>query len=163
MTIIKNFQLLADFNAWANTKIFSSCKKLDESEYKKDRKAFFTSIHGTLNHLLVVDNLYISRIEGKDHNIRSMDQILHDNIDDLEEARMKKDKHLVDLVNNLSVENINKEITYKSFDTTVHTFTINFILITLFNHQTHHRGQVHNMLSQAGIKPPQIDIPDFKG
>ena len=163
MTIIKNFQLLANFNAWANIRLFSSCRKLDENEYKKDRKAFFTSIHGTLNHLLVVDNLYISRIEGKDHNMRSMDQILHDNIDDLEEARIKKDKHLVNLVNNLSEEIINKKITYKSFNATVHTYTINFILMTLFNHQTHHRGQVHNMLSQAGIKPPQLDIPDFKG
>ena len=163
MTIIKNFQLLADFNAWANIRLFSSCRKLDENEYKKDRKAFFTSIHGTLNHLLVVDNLYISRIEGKDHNIKSMDQIFHDNIDELEDARMKKDKHLVNLVNKLSEDNIGTEITYKSFDSTVHTFTINFILMTLFNHQTHHRGQVHNMLSQAGIKPPQLDIPDFKG
>ena len=147
MSIINNFQLLAAFNAWANTRIFSPCKKLDEREYKKDRKAFFTSIHGTLNHLLVVDNLYISRIEGKDHNIRSMDQILHDNIDDLEEARIKKDKSLVDLINNLSEENIDTEIIYKSSDTTVHIFTINFILMTLFNHQTHHRSQVHNMLS----------------
>ncbi len=162
MTVIKNFQLLADFNAWANIRIFSSCKKLDESEYKKNRKAFFTSIHGTLNHLLVVDNLYISRIEGKGHNMRSMDQILYDKIDDLEEERIKKDKYLVDLVYNLSAENIIKEITYKNFDATVHTYTINFILMTLFNHQTHHRGQVHNMLSQSGMKPPQLDIPDFQ-
>ena len=78
MTIIKNFQLLADFNAWANTKIFASCKKLDESEYKKDRKAFFTSILGTLNHLLVIDKAYISRIEGTDHGMKSMNQIFLD-------------------------------------------------------------------------------------
>jgi len=70
---------------------------------------------------------------------------------------------LIDLVNNLSKENVHKEITYKGFESGSTTFTINFILMTLFNHQTHHRGQVHNMLSQAGIKPPQIDIPDFKG
>lgn len=163
MTILKNFQLLANFNMWANIRLFSSCRKLDENEYKKDRRAFFTSIHGTLNHLLVVDNLFISRIEGKDHNIKSMDQILHYTINDLEEARIKKDKHLVNVVNNLSDKNINMEITYTSFDATVHTYTINFILMTLFNHQTHHRGQVHNMLSQAGIKPPQLDIPDFQG
>jgi len=165
MTIIINFKLLADFNAWANIKIFSSCKKLDESEYKKDRKAFFTSIHGTLNHLLVIDKAYISRIEGTDHRMKSMNQILHEHIDALEEARIKEDKRLIALVNNLSEENIHKEITYKGIESgsTTSTFTINFILITLFNHQTHHRGQVHNMLSQTDIKPPQIDIPDFKG
>ena len=161
MKTIANFQLLANFNTWANTKIFSSCKKLDDTEYKKDRKAFFSSIHGTLNHLLVVDRAYISRIEGKNHDLKSLDQILYENLFQLEEARIKEDKRLVDLVNNLSKESINKEITYKGFDTGNQIYTINLVLITLFNHQTHHRGQIHNMLSQTGIKPPQIDIPDF--
>ena len=161
MTIIANFQLLANFNTWTNTKIFSACKELDDTEYKKDRKAFFSSIHGTLNHLLVVDRAYISRIEGKVHSLKSLDQILYENLFQLEEARIKEDKRLVDLVNSLSVESIEKEITYKGFETGNTTYTINILLITLFNHQTHHRGQIHNMLSQAGIKPPQIDIPDF--
>ena len=161
MTIITNFQFLANFNAWANTKIFSSCKELDGTEYKKDRGAFFSSIHGTLNHLLVVDRAYISRIEGKDHGLKSLDQILYENLFQLEEARIKEDKRLVDLINNLSEESIHKEITYNGFETGKNTHTINTILITMFNHQTHHRGQIHNMLSQAGIKPPQIDIPDF--
>ena len=161
MTTIINFQLLANFNTWANTKIFSSCKKLDDTEYKKDRKAFFSSIHATLNHLLVIDKAYISRIEGKNHDLKSLDQILYENLFQLEKARIKEDKRLVDLVNNLSKESINKEITYKGFETGHQTYTINLVLITLFNHQTHHRGQIHNMLSQTGIKPPQIDIPDF--
>jgi len=161
MTYIANFQLLANFNTWANTKIISSCKELNDAEYKKDRKAFFSSIHGTLNHLLVVDKAYISRIEGKDHGLKSLDQILFKNLFQLEEARIKEDKRLVDLINNLSKESLHKEIAYQGFDKSKQTYTINLILITLFNHQTHHRGQIHNMLSQAGVKPPQIDIPDF--
>ena len=161
MTAITNFQLLANFNTWANTKIFSACKKLDDAEYKKNRRAFFSSIHGTLNHLLVVDRAYISRIEGINHGLKSLDQILFESLLQLEEARIKEDKRLIDLVNNLSEESIHKEITYKGFETDNTTYTINILLITLFNHQTHHRGQIHNMLSQTGIKPPQIDIPDF--
>jgi uncharacterized damage-inducible protein DinB len=161
MTAITNFQLLANFNTWANTKIFSSCKELDDIEYKKDRRAFFSSIHGTLNHLLVVDRAYISRIKGKDHGLKSLDQILYEKLFQLEEARIKEDKRLVDLVNSLSEKSIHKEIIYKGFETGNTTYTINMILITLFNHQTHHRGQIHNMLSQAGIKPPPIDIPNF--
>ena len=161
MTAITNFQLLANFNIWANTKIFSACKELDDAEYTKDRRAFFSSIHGTLNHLLVVDRAYISRIEGIDHGLKSLDQILFESLLQLEEARIKEDKRLIDLVNSLSEESIHKEITYKGFETGNTTYTINILLITLFNHQTHHRGQIHNMLSQAGIKPPQIDIPDF--
>ena len=161
MTTKTNFQLLANFNAWANAKIFFACKILDDKEYKKDRKAFFSSIHGTLNHLLLVDRAYISRIEGKVHGLKSLDQILYENLFQLEEARIKEDKHLINLVNNLSEESIHKEITYNGFETGKTTHTINMILITMFNHQTHHRGQIHNMLSQSGIKPPQIDIPDF--
>ncbi len=111
--------------------------------------------------MLVVDRTYISRIEGKEHGLKSLDQILYENLFQLEEARIKEDKHLVDLVNNLSNESINKEITYKGFEMGNQTYTINLVLITLFNHQTHHRGQIHNMLSQAGIRPPKIDIPDF--
>ena len=103
----------------------------------------------------------ILKIEGIDHGLKSLDQILFESLLQLEEARIKEDKHLIDLVNSLSEESIHKEITYKGFETGNTTYTINLILITLFNHQTHHRGQVHNMLSQAGIKPPQIDIPDF--
>ena len=160
MTQIANFQLLANFNKWTNEKIITSCKKLTEAEYKKDRRAFFSSIHGTLNHLLIVDRAYISRIEGKDHGLKSLDQILYENLFQLEKARIKEDKRLVDLVNNLSAESMHKEITYKGFEISS-TYTINMMLVTLFNHQTHHRGQIHNMLSQAGIKPPRIDIPDF--
>ena len=161
MTQITNFQLLANFNKWTNEKIITSCKKLTETEYKKNREAFFSSIHGTLNHLLVVDRAYISRIEGKDHGLKGLDQILFESLLLLEEARIKEDKRLVDLVNSLLEESIHKEITYKGFETGNTTYTINMILLTLFNHQTHHRGQIHNMLSQAGVKPPQIDIPDF--
>ena len=161
MTTLTNFQLLANFNTWANMKIISSCKELDDVEYKKDRKAFFSSIHGTLNHLLIVDRAYISRIEGIDHGLKSLCQILYENLYQLEKARIKEDKRLVDLVNSLSEKSIHKDITYKGFETGNTTYKINMILITLFNHQTHHRGQIHNMLSQAGIKPPQIDIPDF--
>mgnify|MGYP000718706938 CR=1 FL=1 len=151
MKTIANFQLLANFNAWANTKIIFSCKELDDAEYKKDRKAFFSSIHGTLNHLLVVDRAYISRIEGKDHNLKGLNQILFESLHQLEEARIKEDKHLVDLVNSLSKENMHKEITYKGFETGNTTYTINLILITLFNHQTHHRGQITAILSQLGV------------
>ena len=161
MTRVANFLLLANFNKWTNNKIITFCKKLTENEYKKERKAFFSSIHGTLNHLLVVDRAFTSRIEGRKHDLKNLNQILYENLFQLVDARIKEDKNLIDLVNNLLEENINKEITYKNFEAKKTTCTINMMLITMFNHQTHHRGQVHNMLSQAGMKPPQIDIPDF--
>jgi len=161
MTDINNFQLLANFNKWANDKIISSTKELVEVDYKKDRGAYFLSIHGTLNHILIVDRAYISRLKGKEHGLKSLDLILYENLTELEEARIIEDKGLIDLVNDLTATSLQKKITYQSFNGTSTTLTVSEILMTLFNHQTHHRGQVHNMLSQAGINPPEIDIPDF--
>jgi len=129
-TQITNFQLLANYNKWANEKIITSCKKLTETEYMKDRGAFFSSIHGTLNHLLVVDRAFVAYIEEKNHGLKSLDQILYENLFQLEEARIKEDKRLVDLINNLSEESIYKEITYNGFETGKNTHTINTILIT---------------------------------
>ena len=76
MTQIANLQLLANFNKWTNGKIITSCKKLTETEYKKDRGAFFSSIHGTFNHLLVVDRAFIAHIEGKNHGLKNLNQFI---------------------------------------------------------------------------------------
>jgi uncharacterized damage-inducible protein DinB len=130
MTPIANFILMAKFNKLANGKIITSCNKLTELEYK-NRGAFFFSIHGTLNHLLVVDRAFCSRLENKDHGIKSLDQILYENLPELEEARIKEDKHLIDLVNSLSEKSLTKEITYKGFESGETTSTINMILITI--------------------------------
>ena len=162
MTIIANFQLLADFNAWVNTKIFSACKELVEEEYKKDRKAFFSSIHGTLNHLLVVDKLWLGRMKGTKPEVKYLAQILHDNFNDLEKARVEEDDSLIHFIDNLDEKEGDKNYTFTRMDGRGEfTITFGLTLITLFNHQTHHRGQIHTMLTQAGIKPAQMDVVDF--
>ena len=159
---MKNFIMLSNFNQWANNKIYTACRILNEQEYKKNRKAFFSSIHGTLNHSLIIDIAYRSRIEGIAHGLKGMNQILFTSLELLSFERKKEDQRLINLIKNLKKNDLDKDITYEGFDSGITTYSISFILLTLFNHQTHHRGQVHNMLSQAGFKPPQIDIPDFK-
>ncbi len=156
------FKTLARFNAWANTGLYESCARLSDAEYKRDRKAFFGSVHNTLNHLLVVDRLWRGRVEGWKAEISSLDQILHKDFDVLRVARVAEDTAIVRLVDGLDAKRLLQPLKYKFMDGTPAETKLDLVLMTLFNHQTHHRGQVHVMLTQAGIKPAAMDIIDYE-
>ena len=108
------FPMLAQFNAWVNAHIYASCHTLSEDEYRKDRGAFFHSIHGTLNHILVVDRVWFGRLTGTGHGIESLDQILYDNLGELREARRAEDERIIAIVGKLSEENFNQLITFRT-------------------------------------------------
>ncbi len=158
-----HYALLTRFNAWANERIYDCVAALPEAEYRKDRKAFFGSIHNTLNHLLVVDRVWLGRLEAGDPGIRSLDQILHDDFGDLRAARETEDGRLIALVEGLSEAQLESPTAFHDMAGQARETRTDLILVTLVNHQTHHRGQVHCMLTQAGIIPPPLDIPNFTG
>ncbi|MGE0093365.1 MAG: DinB family protein [Alphaproteobacteria bacterium] len=159
----ENFRMLARFNGWANGHIYDCCARLSDTDYRMDRKAFFGSIHATLNHLLVVDKLWRARVEGGTADIKSLDEILHDDLPSLRAARGAEDAALIRAVDAIDAANISKPLTYKFVDGTSAETPLDVVLITLFNHQTHHRGQIHVMLTQAGVTPPPLDIINFPG
>ncbi|MBF0248803.1 MAG: damage-inducible protein DinB [Alphaproteobacteria bacterium] len=158
-----DLQIMARYNRWANRRVYDCVAGLDDDAYRRDRGAFFGSIHATLNHLLVVDRLWTSRILGDYHGIKSLDQILHDEFDALRGARSAMDDHIVRVVDRLCVGldgGLDKEILYRMISGgDKHASPARHILLTLFNHQTHHRGQVHCLLTQAGVEnPPELDV-----
>lgn len=156
------FPLMARFNAWVNERLYDTISRLPEEEYARDREAAFGSIHNTLNHLLVVDRLWSGRIEGTDRGIRSLDQILCDDFESLRAVRKAEDQHLIALVDGLSEERLGAPVSYRRIiGEGMEETRTGHILITLFNHQTHHRGQVHAMLTQAGVVPPPLDVIFF--
>jgi len=71
------FEVLARYNSWANARLYETSSRLPSDEYLKDRKAFFGSIHDTLNHLLVVDRLWLGRLEQRDSGITALNQTLY--------------------------------------------------------------------------------------
>lgn len=158
--------LLAKYNTWANQQIFNMCSTLNDDEYRLDRGAFFGSIHQTLNHILLVDRLWIGRMVGdEDGSIRSLDQELYEDMTELQQAQAKSDKRLKEYVEDLDEEQLNKPFDYcRLADGEPSSTSIQEALSTLFNHQTHHRGQIHAMLTQAGIANsdmPDMDIVDY--
>lgn len=159
---MNNFSLMARFNAWVNERIYDSVSGLSDGAYKQDRKAFFGSIHNTLNHLLVVDRLWTGRIQETDRGIRSLDQILFDDFASLRAARISEDEALVALADGLSPAQLESPVTYRRIiGDGAHTIRRDHALLTLYNHQTHHRGQVHAMLTQAEVIPPPLDVIYF--
>jgi len=157
-----HFRTLARFNAWANTQIYDAVGALPEGEYEKTRPAaYFGSIHGSLNHLLVVDRLWFGRVEGVDRGITGLDQILHDDFSGLRAAREAEDERIVVLVDGLGEEALTTDLSYRSMTGGALAMPLNVVLAAVFNHQTHHRGQVHALAKEAGAEPPALDIPVY--
>lgn len=156
---MNQYSLMARFNAWVNEQVYECASRLPEQAYRADRKAFFGSVHRTLNHLLVVDRLWTGRIEGVDRGIRALDQVLYDDFASLRAARRKEDEDLIALVDGLGEERLGAKVRFRAItDSGTYDARAGHILLTLFNHQTHHRGQVHALLTQAGITPPPLDL-----
>jgi uncharacterized damage-inducible protein DinB len=158
---IHHFATLARYNGWANRRLYETCDGLAEAEYLRDRAAAFGSLHGILNHLLVVDRLWIARIEGRTQPQLRLDQILYADRIGLKIARIAEDEWLERLVLGLSDRALGEPIDYTSLEGERRTASTALVLMHLFNHQTHHRGQAHALLRQSGARPPPLDLIDF--
>jgi uncharacterized damage-inducible protein DinB len=152
------FLTLARYNAWANRRLYDACAALPEAEYMMSRAAFFGSIHGTLNHLLVGDRIWAARIERKPNPKITLDQILYGDLVALRVARQAEDDHLINLVGAIAERSLDRPLAYATTSGQRHQTPLRLVLAHLFNHQTHHRGQVHGLLSQTKIDPPSLDL-----
>lgn len=158
----EHFQVFARYNTWANQRIYTAVAKLSEAEIKKPRPAaYFGSILGTLNHILVGDQIWMSRFEGGEHGLESLDQVLFDDFEDLKIARREEDRRILTFVDRMSSPYYERVLAYKTMEGAAKSGTYAQLFSHLFNHQTHHRGQVHALLKEAGEEPPAIDLLYF--
>jgi uncharacterized damage-inducible protein DinB len=155
------FSMLASYNAWANQRLYDAVGALSEGEYMKARPSFFGSIHATLNHILVGDRVWRSRLEGRGTPSLTLDQILYDNLADLRAARFEDDEHLIRVVAGIEADRLDGALEYRTMKGEPQRIPMRIVLGHLFNHQTHHRGQVHGLLSQTEVAPPPLDLVMF--
>ena len=155
------FRTMAGYNRWANRLVYEAVATLSDADYRLHRKAFFGSIHGTLNHLLVGDWIWLNRLAGEPDPVKSLDEILYDDFASLRSAREAEDARLIETVDPFDEAGLAADLVYRLFDGSAGRTPHHYVFAHLFNHQTHHRGQVHNMLSQTGFKPPQLDLIYF--
>lgn len=143
--------VMAEHNRWMNENLYAACRRIPDPDRKRDLGAFFRSIHGTLNHLLLVDRLWLGRIRDVPFPIVSLDQELYVDFATLERERVRTDVELSTFVDRLDQTTLAEAVTFTSFIKKASvTLPLGLILIHLFHHQTHHRGQVTTLISQLG-------------
>ncbi|WP_460452062.1 DinB family protein [Alsobacter sp. SYSU BS001988] len=149
----------AGYNAWANRRLYDAAARLDDADYRADRGAFFRSVHGTLNHLLAADRIWMRRFTGEGDAPKRLDVILHDRLEDLRRAREAEDARIVAFAQGLTEERLAGSIRYARVTTgEVFAQPLAPALDHFFNHQTHHRGQVHALLTGLGAEAPELDL-----
>lgn len=159
MSEMSLFRLKADYNRWMNQKLYAVCAAIPDEARRRDLGAFFRSIHGTLNHLLLVDRLWLGRITGDAFPIRSLDQELYEGFEALKRERERTDATIGALVDELQPAHLAQPVSYTSFlkQESV-TLPLGLVLTHLFHHQTHHRGQVTALISQLGYDVGVTDM-----
>jgi uncharacterized damage-inducible protein DinB len=160
MITASHSQLMAQYNGWMNSRIYALCASLPDTELHKDRGAFFKSIYATLNHIMYGDLAFLSRFTGNPNIVPEPGTDLFGTFSLLRTERAALDQRILVWSASLSQAWLAESLTYKSkIDGKTRTVP-KWVLVThMFNHQTHHRGQVTTLLSQMDLDIGATDIP----
>jgi uncharacterized damage-inducible protein DinB len=170
MTIKTQFTRMADYNLWMNARVYEAASRLEPSQLHADRGAFFGSVFGTLNHILVADTIWMNRFAGHPRGFRAMagidsvpypkdlGQHLYADFDPLRVARLAMDSMIIGFCNEARDEDYAQVLAYTDLAGRAHNNGFDSLVQHFFNHQTHHRGQVTTLLSQAGIDVGATDL-----
>ena len=153
-----HFMTLGRYNRLANERLYAACAELDDAARRQDRSAFFRSIHGTLNHIMVGDRIWMARFEGGTVSSTGLDAILHDDFDELRAARVVEDARIEAFTAGLDDAQLAGTLAYISHEGHPFEDPMAVLLPHFFNHQTHHRGQITTMLRQADGSYPELDM-----
>jgi uncharacterized damage-inducible protein DinB len=158
-----HFRMFALYNRWANDRIFVAAASLPPERLAEDRNGFFKSVLGTLNHLVATDRIWMGRLEGNSPLGYRLDETISDHLPTLAEVRTQENQRIIAHVFALEEADFAAPLEYKN-NAGSQTQPVSHILAHLFNHQTHHRGQAHDLIGQiAGQeKTPSLDMVAYQ-
>ena len=157
MDVILPYRAMAYNNGWANHRLLTTCVGLSQAEFVAPRIGFFPSLRATLNHILIIDRFYVDAMEGG-----SLGPAAWANPEPcatvvmLQQAQAAVDRRLITVVERLEADGLTRSVTVHRGDR-IQRERMDRLLLHLFQHQVHHRGQAHSMLSATGVRPPQLD------
>jgi uncharacterized damage-inducible protein DinB len=169
-THLRQFRRFAQYNSWFNGRLYELVSSLTDEERRRDMGAFFRSIHGTLNHILLTDRIWLGRVSQHAHGFRSLEktplifefeslgQILYERFPELTAQRRETDAAIRGWVEELTPEVLESDLAYSRSTGQSMVAPLWHVASHLFNHQTHHRGQVTTLLSQLGRDPGVTDF-----
>ncbi|OED37296.1 damage-inducible protein DinB [Chromatiales bacterium (ex Bugula neritina AB1)] len=151
---------MAAYNQWMNERLYNVCDSISDSERKQDLGAFFGSIHNTLNHIMLGDLAFMSRFSGTPETVPELAVNLYDDFTQLRHAREALDNRITDWSATVTDDWLRQQLTYKSKVDGGDITAPHWVLLThMFNHETHHRGQITTLLNQLGHDMGTTDIP----
>lgn len=163
-------QMLAAYNRCMNQKVYAGVSAMEPAALFQDRGAFFRSIGGTLNHILVADVIWLKRYSNHAKEFQTLspltqfetptalDQILHCDLHKLTQDRKQIDQILINFCGEVTETDLKVSLTYNNTRGVTFTRSFDALILHLFNHQTHHRGQVTTLLAQSGIDVGVTDL-----
>jgi uncharacterized damage-inducible protein DinB len=158
-----HYRMFGRYNAWANDRIYDAAALLSTEQYRADRGAFFKSVHGTLNHLLATDRIWMRRFTGEGDAPDRLDAILFETFAPLRAAREAEDRRIISYVDGLDEDRIAGTIKYRRVSSPEQfEQQLAPALAHWFNHQAHHRGQVHALLTGLTGEAPALDLLFFQ-
>jgi uncharacterized damage-inducible protein DinB len=156
-SLVQTYRAFAYNNGWANHRLLTACEKLTQAEFETERTGFFPSLQATLNHIYIIDLFYVDALEGGWLGPKAFENpVPCSTIVELKPAQAAIDQRLIALCEALTPERLD-DIVRVNRDTTVQAERRDRLLMHLFQHQIHHRGQAHAMLSSTSVIPPQLD------
>lgn len=151
----ERYDELAAYNRFVNARLYAEAATLPDDARKRPLGLFFSSLHGTLNHLLVADYIWLRRMTGDGPQPERLSQILHEDFGELRAARVAEDDRIFDFVTGLQESDYDSRVLeYRNSTGKLFQQKLGPALTHLFNHQAHHRGQAHAALTILGIAEP---------
>jgi uncharacterized damage-inducible protein DinB len=156
-SLVETCRAMAYNNAWANHRLLAACARLTQDEFEAPRTGFFPSLKATLNHILIIDWFYVDGLEGGWLGPKAWaNQLPFATVADLWREQASVDRRLIAVCDALTETSLGRTVRLNR-DTHVQTERCDRLLLHIFQHQIHHRGQAHAMLSETSVKPPQLD------
>ena len=157
MGAVLPYRAMAYNNGWANHRLLTACAGLSQAEFVAPRTGFFPGLRATLNHILIIDRFYVDAMEGGTLGPAAWaDREPCATAIVLRNAQSEVDRRLIAIVEQLDNKDLNRVVDIHREDR-IQRERIDRLLLHLFQHQVHHRGQAHAMLSATNVPPPQLD------
>lgn len=154
------FTLMSRYNRWMNEKLYAVCSTMPDEMRREDKGAFFRSVRGILNHILLTDRVWLGRFTGEPFAVQSLSQELYADWDELKAERVKTDAALDAWIVAVPDEKWRRDFTFTAISNPIpRTQPLWTLGAHLFNHQTHHRGQLTTLMEQLGYDSGVTDLP----
>ncbi|EFL50103.1 DinB family protein [Solidesulfovibrio fructosivorans JJ]] len=152
------FTTLARYNRWANARLYAELGKLTPEQLTAPSEVNFGSILAIANHLVLADRLWLNRFTGGGAPVPTIDAVPYPDLADLAAARSIEEERAEAFARGLDPARLESTLRYTTTEGTAMATPLALCLTHFFNHQTHHRGQIHGLLGACGIKAADIDL-----